>query len=95
MEQDKEQLNITSFDLILLINEIVDYFKDEAEKKGVELVKEIPEAELVVIPKASHKLPYENPRMFFRKCIEFYQDYGLVTKRRPIGTKNVTVKFRR
>jgi len=48
LEQDKEQLNITSFDLILLINEIVDYFKDEAEKKGVELVKEIPEAEMII-----------------------------------------------
>ncbi len=48
LEQDKEQLNITSFDLILLISEIFDYFKEEAEKKGVKLVKEIPEAEMII-----------------------------------------------
>jgi len=48
LEQDKEQLNISSFDLILMINEILDYFKEDAEKKGVKLVKEIPEAEMII-----------------------------------------------
>ncbi len=48
LEQDKEQLNVTSFDLILLINEIIDSFKKPTDEKGLELRKEIPEAEMII-----------------------------------------------
>lgn len=36
------------------------------------MVKKIPKAELIVIPKASHKLPYENPEVFTKKCLKFF-----------------------
>ena len=33
----------------------------------------IPKTDLIVISNASHKLPYENPKLFSKKCLEFLE----------------------
>lgn len=36
------------------------------------MVAKIPGAKMAVIPSASHKLPYEQPKIFSEKCLEFF-----------------------
>ncbi|MBL7159185.1 alpha/beta hydrolase [Candidatus Microgenomates bacterium] len=35
----------------------------------------IPKTDLIVISNASHKLPYENPKLFSKKCLEFLDNF--------------------
>lgn len=37
------------------------------------MFNKIPRTNLVVISNASHKLPYENPDVFFERCLDFFQ----------------------
>lgn len=48
LETNKETLNLTTFDLIPLLKESVANFKQQASDKKVELVTELPEAEIIM-----------------------------------------------
>lgn len=41
------------------------------------ILDKVPEAKLLIITHASHKLPYENPKIFSEKCWQFFNRYKL------------------
>lgn len=48
--------------------------KDQTASVSVakKMTEEMPEAELVMISNASHQLPYEKPKIFSEKCLNFF-----------------------
>lgn len=48
LEDNKDALSKTTFDLILLVKELIGFYKETADKKGVSLENEIPESEIII-----------------------------------------------
>lgn len=71
--------NIVSEDLASLLSKIkvpcllLWGEKDEAVPVSIaqKIFAKIPKTDLIVISNASHKLPYEDPNLFSKKCLEF------------------------